>query len=180
MKHERVPEEIVLSAGERVAWAGVAVSRWSWVSGAVVAAVGTTGGLTAAAPYASSFWCLWVVAAILLSTAAVRVSINDRGVTVSSVVLPFVRRTFTVARIAGASGRWTDALADLGGWGPYRVMPGRHSVSLRTGDSLWLDLDGGREFVVTVDGAEEAAALVNALITRSGRHAGGGSGAGQD
>ncbi len=48
-----------------------------------------------------------------------------------------------------------------GGWG-WRVVPGGTAVVVRGGEALVVELRSGRRFAVTVDGAAEAAALLNA------------------
>lgn len=51
---------------------------------------------------------------------------------------------------------------EYGGWG-YRVRPRSTAVVLRGGQALALRPAGGREFAVTVDDADTAAALLNTL-----------------
>ncbi|WP_326697639.1 hypothetical protein OG909_10005 [Streptomyces sp. NBC_01754] len=103
------------------------------------------------------------VGVLLVLWGRTRVTVNEGGVTVSAAGLPI--RRFRPDRIVSARSGYAR-LADLGGFG-YRVMPGRHALSLRPGDALWLGLSNGREFVVTVDDAETAARLISEL---PGRH----------
>ena len=58
-----------------------------------------------------------------------------------------------------------------GGWG-YRGslrLNRRAAVVVRAGEGLRLDLRGGRVFLVTVDGAVNAAGLLNDTLRESGR-----------
>jgi hypothetical protein len=50
-----------------------------------------------------------------------------------------------------------------GGWG-WRFRPQTTAVVIRRGDGLELELRNGRRFVVTVDGAEQAAGVVNDYV----------------
>ncbi|MFC5719932.1 hypothetical protein ACFP1Z_07055 [Streptomyces gamaensis] len=100
-----------------------------------------------------------------MATGAVRVTVTRRGVTVTAVALPFLRRTVPLQPVVRARDGWARPL-QIGGWG-YRWLPGLTAVSLREGDALWLELTSGREFVVTVDDAGSAARLVNDFL-RSG------------
>lgn len=109
---------------------------------------------------------LLIVAVAFLLSGAIKVTVSPAGVTVASLLVPFVRRRVGLHRITKASARFTRAL-ELGGWG-YRLRPGVRAVSLRTGDALWLHLTNGTRFVVTVDDAEAAARLVNDHLTHGG------------
>ncbi|MFD9858291.1 hypothetical protein [Streptomyces alboflavus] len=155
-------QPINLSPGEKVAWNRTAGLTWLWPVGAVLAIAGAvvtvlTGDLTAA--YAGA---PLGVALVLVGT--VRVNVDASGVSVGSAVLPFVRRRIPLDQIEKAWARRTS-LTELHGFG-YRIQPGRHAVSLRPGDALWLKLKSGREFVVTTDNAASAAGLVDALLRR--------------
>ncbi|MEE1942652.1 hypothetical protein V1L54_25145 [Streptomyces sp. TRM 70361] len=107
-----------------------------------------------------ALWLL-VVPVAFLATGAIRVTVSRRGVTVASLLLPFLRRRFALDRIRQASARWTRP-TEIGGWG-YRWSPGLSAVSLREGDALWLTLTDDNRFVITVDDADTAARLVNRL-----------------
>ncbi|MBH1933013.1 hypothetical protein I5Q34_01690 [Streptomyces sp. AV19] len=115
--------------------------------------------------------CLYALLApaAFLACGAVRVTVAPQGVTVASVLLPFLRRRFPYHRLQHASARWTRP-TEIGGWG-YRWQPGMRAVSLREGDALWLEFKSGSQFVVTVDDAGTAAELVlHYLRTRARDH----------
>ncbi|MFF7726336.1 hypothetical protein [Streptomyces sp. NPDC008001] len=145
-------------------WSRTVVAGWMVALGVVSAA-----GFAAAAVLVASqrFVFLWLLAAsaALLATGAVRVTVDDRGVTVHALLLPFLRRRIPFTRIREAHARPARPM-ELGGWG-YRWMPGRTAVSLRAGDALWLDLSNDKGFVVTVDDAAGAAEAVNQRLLRT-------------
>ncbi|MFF4171995.1 DUF1648 domain-containing protein [Streptomyces sp. NPDC001744] len=109
-----------------------------------------------------------VVGVPVLALARVRVAVDRRGLTVRPALVPRPRVRVPLDRVASASARDVDALADFGGWG-YRVRPGRTGVVLRSGEALVVRRDDGREFAVTVPDAGTAAALLNTLVERRGR-----------
>lgn len=98
--------------------------------------------------------------------AAVRVTANGSGLTVSYGPLPRPRTRVPLARISDAGTREVRALRDFGGWG-YRMRPGGSGVILRSGEALSLDLATGGTFVVTVADARTAASVLNTLAARS-------------
>ncbi|UQA93120.1 hypothetical protein [Streptomyces halobius] len=57
-------------------------------------------------------------------------------------------------------------MTEVGGWG-YRWNPGLSAISLRSGDALWLSLSNGTQFVITIDDAESAAALINSCLSQT-------------
>ncbi len=141
-------------APRRVAWSRHAGPAWCAPAGGLVIAASI--GLAFLTPVSWWLFPALLVGLLLVLFGSTRVTVDARGVTVSAARLP-IRRFRTDQIVAARSGY--ARLADLGGFG-YRVMPGRHTVSLRPGDALWLELNSGREFVVTVDDAETAARLI--------------------
>ncbi|UGQ11680.1 DUF1648 domain-containing protein [Yinghuangia sp. ASG 101] len=159
------PEAGYLTAarGERLVWtrrvtspALVAVSALLVVAGLLVGGVSdwTTGSLLAA--------CGLLTAAF----AAVRVTVDGSGVTVTYGPLPRPRTRVALDRVAEAGTRQVRALGDFGGWG-YRVRPNARGVILRSGEALELRLGGGDAFVVTTSDARTAANVVNTLAARA-------------
>ncbi|KUL47397.1 hypothetical protein ADL22_10030 [Streptomyces sp. NRRL F-4489] len=96
---------------------------------------------------------------------SVRVTVDRRGLTLTPALLPVPLRRIPLAKVAEATSRRISALAEYGGWG-YRVRPGGSGLLLRSGEALVLRLTSGREFVVTVDDAATAAALLNTCLDR--------------
>ncbi len=147
-------------AGQVSLWSRQVVIGWMLAVGVVSAVAFVVAGLVFG-HFVELFLSLLAGSAAFLATGAVRVSVTREGVTVGSVVFPFLSRTIPASKIRSASARWTRP-RELGGWG-YRWTLEMRSVSLREGDALWLHLTNGKEFVVTVDDAEEAARIVNGL-----------------
>jgi hypothetical protein len=97
--------------------------------------------------------------------AGVRVTVDRRGLTVASTVLPRPRLALPLGSIVSASSIQVNAMGDFGGWG-YRIRPNRRGVVLRSGEALSVRTVGKREYVVTVDDSTTAAALLNGLVNR--------------
>jgi hypothetical protein len=154
-----------LAPGEQAvwsAWAGappavVAVSAVALVPIAVLVALGT-------AP-AFLLLVLVLVLALLGATLSARVWVDRRGLTVRS---PFGWPAYTVplAEIAAVDVIEVSPLRDYGGWGWRLGRRGRPGVVFRAGEALSVTRGDGRRFVVTVDGAGEAAALLATLADR--------------
>lgn len=107
---------------------------------------------------------LIAVGLISVALSRCRVTVDRRGLSVAPWFAPRPRMRIPLERIANATSREARALG-LGGWG-FRVQPGRSALVLRSGDALFLRLTTGKEFVVTVDDAATAAALLNTLVDR--------------
>lgn len=159
-----------LGAGERAVWfreASLALPGLLLILGAVTAALaGTVIAWLWAEPALA--WVLTAVTLVLLAAAATttafRVRVDGRGLTVTSVAgLP----RFHVAPedVASAEAVTVNPMGEFGGWG-LRSAPGRFGVVLRTGEALQVTRRNGRRFVVTVDDAGTAAALLQALARR--------------
>ncbi|GHE97338.1 hypothetical protein GCM10018785_72330 [Streptomyces longispororuber] len=151
-----------LAEGEAAAWSRTVVS----LPMLLVAAAVVLGGLCAVA-FAS--WGtglpLLAVGLLCVAFAGVRVTVDRRGLTVASTVLPRPRLTVPLDAVTGAESVQVDAMGDFGGWG-YRIRPNRRGIVLRSGEALSVRTTGGRAYVVTVDDATTAAALLNGLVER--------------
>ncbi|GAA1351734.1 DUF1648 domain-containing protein [Streptomyces beijiangensis] len=153
---------VELADGEVAGWARRVDSWWVLAGAATLLAAGVVvwavlGRVFAVPALAIGF--------LTLLFARPYVTVDRRGVAVTTGWLPWPRIRVPLSRIGGASHRNVDALMDFGGWG-HRVRPGATGIILRSGDALVVRRTGGREFVVTVDGAAEAAALLNTLAER--------------
>ncbi|HEY9556104.1 MAG TPA: DUF1648 domain-containing protein [Acidimicrobiales bacterium] len=158
---------VPLATGERAVWFGHARSKGFLVgglalvvvAGVVLALVGITGGLGLT---------LLLVGLVLSLFSSVEVRVDGVGVHVRSGAVPGVRVELPLAEIVAARTIDLNPMG-WGGWG-YRGslrLFRRAAWVLRAGPSLELELSGGRRFAVTVDGAEDAAALVNALLAQT-------------
>lgn len=113
-------------------------------------------------------------AAVTLPMASVRVSVDRRGLTISPTLLSSRCRFRRIAldHIAEAGSRRIACFTEFGGWG-YRIRAGRSGFVLRSGEGMVVRLTDGREFVVTVDDAATAAALLNTYTDRARSRQGG-------
>lgn len=109
---------------------------------------------------------VWAVYALF---SGVGVTVGARGVQLRLGLFGWPRVRIALEDITSARAEHLSP-ADVGGWG-YRLGPARTAVMLRGGECLVLARGGGREFAVSVDGAAEAAALVNGLLKRAGTSA---------
>ncbi|MCF3105172.1 hypothetical protein IPZ58_26795 [Streptomyces roseoverticillatus] len=158
----------VLREGESVAWTRGAGSRPVLVGGGSLLAAGAV--LTPLAGWAAGLG-LMVGGVVLCACFVVRVTVDRHGLTVNVLGLPRPRVRIPLDRIEEAGCRDIEPLRDLGGWG-YRAVPGRSGFGLRSGPAVVVRLTTGSEFVVTVDDAATAAALLGALAERERTTAG--------
>ncbi|MFB7634965.1 DUF1648 domain-containing protein [Streptomyces sp. NPDC056149] len=114
----------------------------------------------------------WVAGAVMvlggLAVAAhcsMRVTVDRRGLTLTPTLLPVPLHRIPLGEVTEATSRRISSLAEYGGWG-YRIRPGGSGLLLRSGEGVVLRLTSGREFVVTVDDAATAAALLNTYLDR--------------
>ncbi|MBF6045509.1 hypothetical protein GO001_09785 [Streptomyces sp. NRRL B-1677] len=152
----------VLREGESVLWTRRAGSRPMLVGGGSLLAAGAA--LIPLAGWAAGLG-LALGGVVLCACFAVRVTVDRHGLTVNVLGLPRPRVRIPLDRIAEAGHRDVEPLRDLGGWG-YRAVPGRSGFALRSGPAVVVRLTTGSEFVVTVDDAATAAALLDALAER--------------
>lgn len=167
----RVPVAAVpLGRTERAVWFGtVSVAR----PGRLV--IGGVTGTVAIAAVACLLlgvqvgWLLLGVALLLALLMAIglvyRVRVSDAGVRVRSLAgWPDTR--IPIDEIVDVAVVPVDPFAEFGGWGWRYAPDGRRGVVLRRGEALQLTQRRGRVFVVTVDGAAEAGAVLQALKER--------------
>ncbi|GGR52992.1 hypothetical protein WEB32_28410 [Streptomyces netropsis] len=159
-----------LGDAETASWSRVTGSRVLPLTGMLVLTAGLVVGITTG----------WLPAVPLLVTGVplalltgARITADRRGITVTPTLAPWPRLNVPLERIAEAGHRPVNPVRDFGGWG-YRARPGASGIVLRSGDALSARLTTGSEFVVTVDDAATAAALLNALADRERRSPAGG------
>ncbi|MGW0824710.1 DUF1648 domain-containing protein [Streptomyces sp. NPDC002845] len=151
-----------LAEGEAAAWSRTTVFRpMLFLAGAVALS-----GLFAVA--FAPWWAgplLLVLGLSCVPFATVRVTVDRRGLAVTSTVLPRPRLALPLGDLVGADSVQVNAIGDFGGWG-YRIRPNRRGVVVRSGEALSVRTTVGREYVVTVDDSTTAAALLNGLVDR--------------
>ncbi|KQX49600.1 MULTISPECIES: DUF1648 domain-containing protein [unclassified Streptomyces] len=160
-----------LGASEVAGWSHATASGPLTVLGVLVLAAVPVGLLLAPWPGALLALLGLVIGVPGLALARVRVTVDRRGVTVRPSLVPRPRVRVPLGEVAGASVRELDTaavLGEFGGWG-YRVRAHRTGVIVRTGETLVVRRDSGREFAVTVPDAGTAAALLNTLVERHGK-----------
>jgi hypothetical protein len=160
----------VRDAGDLVRWSGTADARWPWLVLAVGALVAW--GLVTAV---SALLVLVVVpaAGLLLTFTVVRVEVGPDGVVSRLGPLGGPVVAVPLDRIEGVRATH-DSPVSWQTWG-YRGSlrwRSRAALSLRSGDALVLDLRGGRRFLVTVDGADRAAAVLHRHLPAEADRAG--------
>ncbi|GHC53767.1 DUF1648 domain-containing protein [Streptomyces cinnamoneus] len=158
-----VAPRLELRDGEAVTWTRSIASRPLRLAGLALVLPGTAVGLLAGWGAGVG---LVVGGLVVCAFSAARVTVDRHGLTTSLPWLPRPRLRIPLDRIETATSRPVDPLADLGGWG-YRVVPGRSGLVLRSGEAVVARLTTGSEFVVTVDDAATAAALLDALAARA-------------
>lgn len=163
------------SASERVVWIGTTtVSRGGRVvlGGLVLLVVAFTVVLIATG--AADVWA----AATLIATAALllvafvvtlvfRVRIGPGGILVRSLA-GWPKVEISAGEITSARDVTVTPFADFGGWGLRHGLDGRYGVVLRAGEALEVTRVDGRRFVVTIDDAETAAAVLATAVRQEG------------
>jgi hypothetical protein len=152
----RVRPSAGLQPGERVVWTGAAHNRGMYVLAAVLIVPALAFGRV-------PLFIVGVIAvAVALWCSRVHVVVGPAGITTAIGVLAWPRRLISYDECSGADVVNVVPLA-YGGWG-WRIRPHRTAVVVRKGDAIDLELRNGNHFVVTVDGAEQAAGVVNDYI----------------
>ncbi|MBK9476638.1 MAG: DUF1648 domain-containing protein [Tetrasphaera sp.] len=146
-------------------WSGWARST-PWVYGVLALALVPIGYLAATG---DSPWAVLLAVAVaglvMAATSSFQVRVDEAGLTVAS-VLRWPRFRVPLADVAEARAVVVDPLREFGGVG-LRVGKGhRFGVVLRSGEAIEVSRGNGSAFVVTVDAAEQGAALLNALAHR--------------
>jgi hypothetical protein len=163
---ERVPADaprLDLAPGARAAWTRTVSSRAAGV------AVGVVCGMLVLLAAVLRTPAMLVVAVLLAATLATlfvfRVSVDERGLTVRS-ALGWPRLVVPLDEVEQARVVQVRPVPEFGGWGYRLGRGGRTGIVLRTGPGLEVERTGGRTYVVTVDDAERAVALLNTLADR--------------
>jgi len=155
---------LALSDSERVAWIGSSVSQLLRVVAFALLVFGAISLFTLPEPGG----VIILLAALLVANfASAHVTVSRAGLRTSG-TFGWPRVTIRIDRIASADAIDVNPMR-WGGWGyrgSLRLMR-RAAWVTRKGPGVHVVLTDGKEFVVTVDGAEEAAAVVNGLLATS-------------
>jgi hypothetical protein len=150
---------------EHPAWFGHTRSIGFAVAGAANVALGIVVALMSDAAVGA---LLAVIGLLLASFASVVVIIDERGVGVRSGLLGWPRLRLPLGLIEEAEPTDVRPLrfGGLGYRGSLRLFRAAAWV-LRAGEGLQLQLRGGQRFTVSIDDADEAAAVLNGLVARA-------------
>ncbi|MER6778591.1 MULTISPECIES: DUF1648 domain-containing protein [unclassified Streptomyces] len=153
-----------IPAGERRVWLSRTTNPWLTLLAAVTGLVALAALLAGIGDPTKPMWLLIVPFAVVsmtvLACSSVRVRVAERGLDVAFGPLGWPVRRWAAADIDWARAE-TRTPAQVGGWG-YRLSGLGTTVMLRSGACLVIR-SKGKDFAVTVDDAERAAALLNSL-----------------
>lgn len=164
---------IPLEPSERAAWFGTAVMARSGVI-VLFSALALLVIMTVfwAARGDDGWWVLALVTVLMaLSVGGMtvfRVRVNAQGLRARS-LLGWPTNRIPLDRIDKVETVQIDPFREFGGWGWRVSTDGRRGIVLRAGDALQVTQTNGRIFVVTVDGASDAAAVLETLRTHATR-----------
>ncbi|MFC9517422.1 DUF1648 domain-containing protein [Nocardiaceae bacterium NPDC056970] len=157
-----------LADTETVAWTGTAsMPRWLGVVLALVPIVIVVSAVWMASEDAVPMLLVAAVVGALLmgfALAPVHVVVDGRGLE-TRYVLTGGRRRIPLDEIARADVVKIGLINRYGGIG-YRVGPDGVGLLVRPGEALRVTRGDGSKFTVTVDGADQAAAVLNSLAAR--------------
>ena len=106
-----------------------------------------------------------VVGGALAVTSAFRVRITPSGFAARS-LLGWPRAEIPIDRIVSARAVDISPFGDFGGWGWRIAVDGRTGIVMHRGAAIEIARRDRKPFIVTIDGAEEAAALLQAYAER--------------
>jgi hypothetical protein len=107
-----------------------------------------------------------VVAFALAATISFRVRVTPEGFAAQA-LLGWPRVRIPLDEVASARAVEISPFGEFGGWGWRVAVDGRQGIVLRRGSAIEVTRRDGRIFLVTIDGAEDAAALLQAYVDRS-------------
>lgn len=160
-------EPLDVSETAQVAWTRSLTVRWLVGLGVAMAVPGVV--LVLLGQVGTGIVLVLSVAPVVV-LARIRVFADRRGLTITYGWWSWPRTRIPIDRIAAATA--IDVVpAEWGGWG-YRGsvrLFRQAAVVLRKGEGILVELTDGRRFVVTIDDAATAAAVLGREIERSGR-----------
>ncbi|WP_136043499.1 MULTISPECIES: DUF1648 domain-containing protein [unclassified Microbacterium] len=160
-----------IANGERVVW----VATTTMPRGALAFLFIVLLGLVALAAYMLGTGVAggWIVAVVVLvvglalaATASFRVKVTPEGFAARA-LLGWPRIRIPLDEIESARAVEISPFGEFGGWGWRISVDGRTGIVMRQGSAIEVSRRGRRPFIVTIDGAEEAAALLQAYVDRT-------------
>lgn len=163
-------QDVRVGSGERVVWLATAtMPRGVLVLLALVLAGMVVLAVTMIAAGVPGGWIVAVVAvAVALAvgaTASYRVSITPEGFAAGSLI-GRPRVVIPLDEIAGVRAIDVSPFGEFGGWGWRISVDGRTGIVMRRGPAIEVSRRERKPFLVTVDGAEEGAALLQTYVDR--------------
>jgi hypothetical protein len=165
----RRPEPL-MSTRTAPSWSGTAQNPWMPLILVLVLGQGAVVTLLLGKPPSNAAYVnlAHVFTLVLLELfAKVRVTVDPAEIGIRYGYVGWLRQRIAMDRVRAAHAVQIGAL-EHGGWG-YRGglrLFGRASVVIRGGPGVRLDLESDKHLSITVDDAQNAARLINALIAR--------------
>jgi len=166
------PRHVVQVAdGERVVWLGTT----SMPRAALIAVVVMLLALAALAVFmlgtgVDGGWIVGasvIIVALAMATAtAFRVRVTPEGFAARALV-GWPRIVIPLDEIESVRAVDISPFGEFGGWGWRIAVDGRTGIVMRSGPSMEISRRGRKPFIVTIDGAEDAAALLQAYLDRA-------------
>ncbi|MEU4016494.1 DUF1648 domain-containing protein [Microbacterium sp. NPDC028030] len=159
---------VAVAKGERVVWVGTT----SMPRGPLVFLVLVQLGLVALAAFMliAGVEGAWIVVLVvifvafaLLATSSFRVRVTPEGFAARS-LLGWPRIRIPLAEVESARAVEISPFGEFGGWGWRISVDGRTGIVMRRGSAIEVSRRDRRPFIATIDGAEEAAALLQAYV----------------
>jgi len=163
---------ITVQDGQRISWAGTATMPRALSAGLALLPIAIIGVVTAFQP---RNWLIPVIIGVvlgvllfILTAFPIRVLIDDTGLTVRG-LMALGRRHIPIAQVAQAQSLTVGWLNRFGGIG-YRIGSAGVGIIPRPGAVIAVTRGDGSCLAVGVDGADEAAAVLNTLAARAHAH----------
>lgn len=151
---------LTLGQDERVAWVGSAHSI-PMAAGGVVLLVAAAALVVV---WTTPALILGVVGLALVATCSLSVRVDAAGLHTHWGPLGWPRMTISLDRIASATAQQIDPMR-WGGWG-YRLSSHGTAAVVRRGPGIVVEREQQSTYAVTVDGADRAVEVLNALLVR--------------
>ena len=160
-----------IAKGERVVW----VATVTMPRGALFSLLAVLFGLVVLAAFmlgtgVEGGWVVAVVALVvgfaLAATTSFRIKVTPEGFSARS-LLGWPRVRIPLDEVESARAVDISPFGEFGGWGWRIAVDARTGIVMRRGAAIEVSRRGRRPFIATIDGAEEAAALLQSYVDRS-------------
>ncbi len=155
-----------IQLGEHAVWVGQAAAAKGFLGLGLAISVGVGVSVIARLTPVAAL-ALVAIAVPVLSLTLVRARVSSEAVSVSLGIIGVPRATYPLSGVVRAEVVDVRPMA-FGGWG-YRIVRGARAWIVRAGDGIRLVRPDRFDVVITLDGAEGAAGLINDVLLREGR-----------